>query len=278
MKVIKNINNNVSICIDDDGNELIAVSKGIGFKQTPYEIKDLSIIQKTYYNIDKNYFNLFSVIPSEYFDITNKILSFAKIRLDIALNPNIVMTLADHIQFMVNRYQKNLNINYSAFHDLKYSNPREYDIGRYGVKLINRYKNISLSSEEVYGIAFHFINSASKPVIDNKEKLSKELLEEVTRIIEEHFIIDIDYDDFNYSRFVTHINYLLRRGNKNKLIHTENIKLFKELIKEFPDTYDCVNKINEYFTKSMNWKLNEEEILYLVLHINRLCAHEDCNR
>ena len=39
MKVIKNINNNVSICVDDNNREVIAFGKGIGFKKPPYELE-----------------------------------------------------------------------------------------------------------------------------------------------------------------------------------------------------------------------------------------------
>lgn len=46
MKVIKNINNNVSICVDDNNREVIAFGKGIGFKKPPYEL-ELSQIDRT---------------------------------------------------------------------------------------------------------------------------------------------------------------------------------------------------------------------------------------
>ena len=42
MKVIKKINNNVAVCIDNDGHELIAFGKGIGFPKIPYELTDLN--------------------------------------------------------------------------------------------------------------------------------------------------------------------------------------------------------------------------------------------
>lgn len=278
MKVIRSINNNVAICLDDDGNELIAISKGIGFKPTPYEITDLNLIQKTYYNISKNYINLFQHIPTQYFEIASKIIAFAKLRLHVNLNPNVVMTLADHIMFMIERYHKKLEINYSAFFDLKYTNPDEFAVGKYGVKLINKYEGIQISEIEAYGIAFHFINAISSTNTNKGKQLSEGMLNDITDIIETHFHIMIDKDGFNYSRFVTHINYLLKRGEKDQLINTENIVLYENLIREFPDSYLCVQKIDEYFEKILKWRLNKEEVLYLILHVNRLYAHEDCNQ
>ena len=55
MQVIKKINNNFAICVDGEGNELIAFGKGIGFPKVPYEIEDLSVINRTFYDIDQKY-------------------------------------------------------------------------------------------------------------------------------------------------------------------------------------------------------------------------------
>ena len=38
MKVVKNIHNNISLCIDSKGNEVVAFGKGIGFMKPPYEV------------------------------------------------------------------------------------------------------------------------------------------------------------------------------------------------------------------------------------------------
>lgn len=46
MKVVKCINNNVAICLDDDNNELVAFGKGIGFKKPPHII--CSVISSTH--------------------------------------------------------------------------------------------------------------------------------------------------------------------------------------------------------------------------------------
>ena len=55
MQVINKLNNNFAICIDGEGKELIAVGKGIGFPKTPYEVEDLNLITRTFYDIDPKY-------------------------------------------------------------------------------------------------------------------------------------------------------------------------------------------------------------------------------
>ena len=63
MRVIKKINNNVAVCLDGNNNELIAFGRGIGFKPTPYELTDLSVIERTYYGISPEYLGLLTEIP-----------------------------------------------------------------------------------------------------------------------------------------------------------------------------------------------------------------------
>lgn len=46
MKIMKKINNNFAMALDDNGVELIVTGKGIGFPKTPYELTDLNIIEK----------------------------------------------------------------------------------------------------------------------------------------------------------------------------------------------------------------------------------------
>ena len=61
MRVVKKLNNNfaICVCVDGEGKELIAAGKGIGFPKTPYELEDLNLITRTFYDIDQKYTGLF---------------------------------------------------------------------------------------------------------------------------------------------------------------------------------------------------------------------------
>lgn len=48
VRVIKKLNNNFAICVDNEGQELIAYGKGIGFPKTPYDITDPTVIDRMY--------------------------------------------------------------------------------------------------------------------------------------------------------------------------------------------------------------------------------------
>lgn len=70
MVVLKKINNNVAICKDGRGRELIAFGKGIGFPQTPYVLTDLRKIERTFYNVSSQYISMLNDIPYEIIQFT----------------------------------------------------------------------------------------------------------------------------------------------------------------------------------------------------------------
>ncbi|WP_273400268.1 PRD domain-containing protein [Traorella massiliensis] len=275
MKVIKNINNNVSLCLDSNNIEVVAFGKGIGFTKPPYEV-DLNQVQRTYYDIDPMYINMISDIPEEILDISDNIINYARIKLDNPVSSNIVITLADHINFAIQRYKENMNIKLPIVHDIQYLFETEMEIGEYALKLIKKKLKVFLPKEEAAYIALHIINAESMNKNKKQEKLDEEVIDDICDIIEKDFQIKVDIIGFNYSRFVSHMHYLLKRGKKNEMVKSENQKLYESLINTYPKTYECIQHVRKYLKDQMNWDLSDEECIYLMLHINRLCAREDC--
>ena len=55
MRVVRSINNNIAVCIDSVGNELIAMGKGIGYGELPREVS-LEDVTQTFYNVSRGAF------------------------------------------------------------------------------------------------------------------------------------------------------------------------------------------------------------------------------
>lgn len=262
------------MCIDDDGNELIAFGKGIGFKTPPYEITDLSLINRTFYDIDHRYFNLLNIIPDEIFEISAKIVDYARSKVNSILNPNIVFTLADHIHFAIQRTQNNMGLKFTATQDLNYFNPTEVQIGEFAIKLIKKQLKVRLPNQEVYGVAMHFINAESVIMTHEKQDDSEVFINMALELIEDIFSVQINRGNFNYSRFVSHMEYLIDRSAQGTAVMSQNLNLFESIKTEFPKSYFCAGKINDLFEEQCGYVLSEEELLYLMMHINRLISRE----
>ena len=275
MKVIKCINNNVAICLDAKNREVVAFGKGIGFKKPPYDIS-LSQIERTYYDVDTVYLSMINDLSSEIIEIADEIIDYARVLLNIPLRSNVVFTLADHLNFSIQRFKKHMNIKLPIVNDVEQLFENEMKVGIHARELIKKKMGIYFPKDEAAYIALHLVNSEEKEKNSGIE--NDEVIEQIVKLIEEEYNLEIDRNDFNYSRFVSHMHYLFKRGEDQKLIQTENEKIYQDLIKEYPKTYDVSQKVSDHLEKISKIFLTDEEKLYLMLHINRLCTREDCYR
>ena len=250
MKVIKNINNNISLCLDSRNNEVVAFGKGIGFTKPPYDVP-LSKIDRTFYDVDEEQLAVLNRIPENVLEAAAEIVDLANEKMDNQFRENVVFTLADHIDFSVQRYRKNINIKLPLFYEVRQLYPA--------------------------AIALHFVNykaqAETTPDIDYGS-----IIEQATGIIEQELQVTVDRDSFNYYRFVTHMHYMMKRTLDDAMIDTQNRDIFESMKKEYPSIYSCSVKVAALIEQQLKKSLSEEEILYLILHINRLCAREDCDR
>ncbi len=273
MEVIKCINNNVAICVDDNGHELVAFGKGIGFKKPPYEV-DLNLIQQTYYNLDSHYLSLLDEIPEEMMNLAFEIVAKGKLFLGIEVNKSFVFTLADHINFAVERTKQGLLISNPMLNEVRHMYEKEMELGEWAVKLIEKNQHLSLPESEAGNIAVHFINAKNLGEQEQSEYDLENTINDVTRIIENGVAIQLDRSSFNYSRFVTHLKYLLKRANIESIPASDNLKMYASVAENFPHLENIVVKIRDYLKTYLDIHISDEEMLYLMLHVNKLCARE----
>lgn len=269
MRVVKNIHNNISICLDSKGNEVVAFGKGIGFRKPPYEIS-VGQIDRTFYNINPIFIDLLSQIPENIIEVISNIIDYANNVLGGEYNSNVIFTLADHIMFSIKRQKENIKLDLPYIQDVKCMYSKEIKIGEYALSLIKSKLNVDLPKQEEAVITLHVINygltGAQMSNINGVNRIDK-----CCEIVEECMGVKVDKESFSYSRFVSHMYFLFERVRNNEEIKTKNNQIFDKLINEYPMIYECAKKI----AKILEIKLNNEEILYLILHINRLISREE---
>lgn len=279
MIAIKKINNNVAICLDSKKNELIAFGKGIGFPKMPYEITDLKLVERTFYDISNQYIGLINEIPEEVITFTSDVLDRYTARLEYELNPNVVFTLSDHIAFAILRFQKGVVVRMPLSYDLEQTYPAEVQISREILKEINQKFQVHLANDEVVGIAMHFINNCYNSMIDEgsepgKEADFEEVLKCVTDIVEGEMEINVGKATFSYARFATHLQFLVDRLRSTQTIATDNKSMYEAVRQQYRAVSSCVDKISAYLQEVTGCEIADEEKLYLILHVNRICEKE----
>ena len=164
MKVIKNINNNISLCLDSRNNEVVAFGKGIGFTKPPYDVP-LSKIDRTFYDVDEEQLAVLNRIPENVLEAAAEIVDLANEKMDNQFRENVVFTLADHIDFSVQRYRKNINIKLPLFYEVRQLYPKESEIGKQALNILKKRLDIALPREEAAAIALH--HQAFGGTVDN---------------------------------------------------------------------------------------------------------------
>lgn len=275
MKFIRKINNNFVLAEDSKGKSVIVAGKGVGFVKMPCEISDLSIIDDVYYNYNERYLRILTSVPEGLIEISSKIVAFAQKKLKVQLNKNLIFVLADHINFALIRSKKGIDFDMGITFEITYLHPIEMEIGSIGLEYINRVSKVKLPQSEAAIIAMHILEAEPHKKLGNKEFDIDRIISDIIDIIEDLMQISISENSFSYYRFATHVKYLSNRKLTNKSISSDNEIIFEQMILQFPDVYKCVLVIKRYLKEQMNWELNEEEQLYLMIHLNRI--KEDCN-
>lgn len=271
MKVIQKINNNAVVCADSKGNELVAFGKGLGFPKVPYEITDLNKIELTFYRINVHNFQLLKEIPEDIFEVSAKIATIAQKHFSYRLNPNIIFSLADHINFSIIRLREYKETKMPFSYDIKQLYPNEYKVGVMAVETVCRDLNIKLPDNESLALAMHFVNAQETTSITVTDSLFEKITATVVNIIKDYFKIIIDQNDFSYNRFLMHLRYYLKRIEMNEQVSNENNHVLMQAIKaESPDIYHCTIQIVNAIDDKLRTISTDDEVFYLMIYVKRI--------
>ena len=120
-------------------------------------------------------------------DFTARLVDIAHNELRYELNPNLVMTLADHINFCIQRARRKIVVQMPLICEIEQSFPKETKIGKYAVRQIERRFAVQLDENEASGSATAFVNARNSMSIQDKSSVQdwyKEALDKFNKIKE----------------------------------------------------------------------------------------------
>lgn len=274
MKIQKVINNNVVSAFDENEREIVIMGRGIGFKVRPNDTVDESKIHKIFRMENrtqaKKFQKLLANIPMEHVQLSADIISYAKKNLNLKLNQNIYVTLTDHINFAIERCRQGMNLQNALLWEIKRFYHQEYLLGKYAIELINKCLNLKFSEDEAGFIALHFVNAEYGTSIDDTFSMTR-MIHDILDIVKGEFRISLDEESLHYERFVTHLKFLVQRLYSHELLEDEETELSHMMKSKYSREYDCSCKIAEYIEKEQGERLSGEEIMFLTIHIRRVC-------
>lgn len=276
MRIIKRINNNTVICVNDKGREFVALGRGIGYASGSDDVP-LAKIERTFYGVDERYLPLLEEIDPKVMDFAAQVADIARSSLSRELSANLPFTMADHIAFAIKRCRERMYVQMPLSYDVQQNYPVEYRIARFAVEGINREFGVRMPPSEASGIALCIVNSvvaSSSKAKSNEVRKFDKLLEDLTSVVERRIDIKIDRDGFDFARYATHVRYLLERVSSGEPLNTENGALYEPLHRQCPEVVACVEEMSKIIERAYGAGLTDEEKVYLTMHVNRMCAEK----
>lgn len=270
MKLIKKINNNFALALNDNDEQIIVNGKGIGFLKMPCELLDYSLIERTFYNASAESQRLIQSIPDDIMKTTSRIMNLIEPNIFTGLNPNLFFVLADHINFCIERNKKGIDFEFPAVDELEQMYSKEIKLGYRILEIIKEELNVHLKETEVYGFAMNIINAETENEVLINTEYNHKILTDITSIIEKEFDVEIDRTNYIYKRFRKHIQYLLVRIKRNEQLVSDVGTIQKNLAGEYLKEYKCAVKIVEYLKNEFKCQIENEELVYIVFHLNCL--------
>ncbi len=279
MLILKKINNNVALACSDAGDEVVVFGKGVGFPSMPYELEDLSVIEKTFVSDGGNSPDALVTVSDEVLRAASDINDLAKANLGCKMAASLPFLLADHLQFAVERTRDGIEIENPLAGDVARVYQREHELGVQGLAIVQDYTGVLLPAGEAASVALHLVNSelGTAAPAKNMDELLKttKILEDIIGVVEGQVGFELDRTCYAYVRFVTHMRYLTRRLMAGAPVQTANLSLFHQAARDFPQTYKIAMAINQYLERSHNWSCTDEEMLYLMMHLNQMQPREE---
>lgn len=273
MRIDKIINNNVISAQNNQGVELVAMGKGIGFGRRPGDeiaddaVEKIFILDKM---DDKEQFKeLLASLPLEYIRLSMDIIAYAKESVGLTLSQNVYLALTDHISFALERYRRGMNFNNALYDEVRLFYPVEYSVGRYALELIEERAGCRLPEDEAASIAMHLINGEFNSAMSKTSVMIK-MMREMVEIIERQIPIP-EGRTYPRERLIADLKQLANRLVSEEPMSGRKDDLLYRFVREnYQQEYQIIDEVSEYIEREYQCVMTEEEKNYLVLNIKRM--------
>lgn len=273
-RICKVLNHNSVIAIDlKDQKEYVLLGKGVGFgrkigeqMEKPEECTVYSL-QETSTKGDTS--ELIKSIAPEYFQMADQILNEAKKQFG-KVDRSILFPMADHIAFAVERLKRGEQISNPLTEDIKALFYSEFKIAGMLKEMLKKEKDVEIDDDEVGYVALHIHSALEEESLSVSIQMAGAVRECVS-LIEEKKGIHINVISLSYNRLMNHVKYMVARA-----LNGESLKInMNDYVEyKFPESYALAKIVCGHMSKALRVTLEDMEIGYLAMHIERVSMEE----
>ena len=269
-RICKVLNHNGVIALDmNDSKEYVLLGKGVGFGKKPGERfeqpADCTVysIQETSSRGDAS--ELIKTIQPEYFQMANLILNEAERQFG-KIDRSILFPMADHIAFAVQRLQKGEQISNPLTEDIKTLFHSEFKVASRIRPILKKEKQVDIDEDEIGYVALHIHSALEKESVSVSMQMAQAVRDCVS-LIEDQRGIQINVMSLSYNRLMNHVKYMVARVLKGESL---KVNMNDYVQHNFPESYQLATTVCDHLSHALHKQLEELEIGYLAMHIERV--------
>ncbi len=281
--VVKKVINNNILCVTGAGRgEMIVTGHGIGFGRKAGDAVDAASVQKMYRmtspGIQQKLTELLEQIPYEQLMLTDSLVEKIRAGVPYPLNESLLVSLADHISFALERAQKGEHFSNPLLEAVREYYPAEYALACQCLAEIEARTGTALPEAEAGFIAQHIVNAELNTSMSEVDGITS-MIEGCVAAAEAYYGRKFDRQSLSFSRFAVHLRFFAQRlvqGKGQDGPEAARDELFRALVaRNCSRHYGCAQAIAAYVQQAWHKSVPDEELVYLTIHLKRIGLDED---
>lgn len=274
MKIKKIYNNNIALVINDREEERILIGKGIAFGlrkgddiSTEAADKEFALKGEAQNKFEK----VIEETPIEYIMISEEIIEYIKENSDKKIDDTIYVTLTDHIANTIERIREGVDFDTTMLLNIKSLYREEYQLALHAVQMLQDAFNLRIDDSEANFITLHIVNAQLNSNMMQMYTITS-IIEKISEIVKERFEIEIE-ENVNWDRFIVHCRFFVQRVLNQESLGDEiapYILAHQNIHRMYQMQDACVETICTGLEKKYSYKINQDERMYLLIHLIRL--------
>lgn len=270
--VTKVFNNNIVHAVGADGEDVILVGAGIGYRASRGDVVNEERVEREFHPTGLVPGGAFRVL----LDLPYPAIRAVSIAADhierihgTRLTPAAEVALADHIAQAMSRFDEGLPIYNSMLWETKAAYPQEFAIALEVLGIVHRELGCKLPLDEAGFVTLHLVNAGVVHAPEQEVTLSA-ALRDIIAIVADDLGIAVDGSSVAGVRFITHLKFVIKRITRSQAYNDAFDEFFRSLREQHEPVYRCAARIADYLDDSFAAEVTNAERIYLMIHLLKL--------
>lgn len=269
MRSVKIFNNNAVSVLMPGGKDAVALGNGIGFNKRPGDEIDERKIQKIYYvqtEMQQKFLQMLEDVEPNVLEAAEEIIELVSAD-GLSISSKATISLIDHISFAIERSRSGDILPNMLLEETKLLYQKEFALGLKALDIIEKHCAVRLPEDEAGYIALHLITIwiDRDAAYDGLKFVSGAM-----SIIKQTYGLQLD-DSLDMMRLATHLKFLAMRIFQKTELNSDGVEdLYLQLLQKDPRNVQCLERLDEYSTRTFHYSLGRQEKFYLLIHLNKI--------